>query len=196
MSIIKRDPAKDPPEDGVDILVEVCGETVKGRRSSEGEEPMVHYGDGTAPDPWTFVTAWAPAEWVEGPATDAARDAYCAELVERATRAEEVVKAIADVVHHQDIEEGAGTPLIDYMAHLYTIAEIITTTPNPIDSLPPIDERVGMPTSADKYTCEKCGTDASVWMFLLSVDQVVTCHKCFSTDITGHNVASLRGVKR
>ena len=73
----------------------------------------------------------------------------------------------------------------------------MTTTPNPIDSLPPTDERVGIPAGGDGCECNKCGFIGEVGrVFHLFGDGAVACDVCDSTDITGHDVASLRGVRR
>jgi len=68
----------------------------------------------------------------------------------------------------------------------------VTTTPNPIDSLPPTDERVGMPRRGDGAVCEGCGRKGHVFP---AGKKPIVCGRCGSYDITGHGVASLRGVQ-
>ena len=68
----------------------------------------------------------------------------------------------------------------------------MTTTPNPIDSLPPTDERVGMPSNGDTATCDACDGFS---MFFQVEDGSVECVRCDGYDITGHGVASLKGVR-
>jgi len=65
-----------------------------------------------------------------------------------------------------------------------------------IDSLPPTDERVGMPRGGDEVTCETCGIRGTLRpYFELFVHREPLCPFCLSYDITGHGVASLRGVR-
>ena len=83
-----------------------------------------------------------------------------------------------------------------------------TTTPNPIDDLPPTDKRVGVPTDYDLFECNSCACRFRVVGRGRSLTKrahrrtrdidfdTVCCHQCSSYDVTGHDVASLRGVKR
>ena len=67
-----------------------------------------------------------------------------------------------------------------------------------IDSLPPTDESVGMPGSDDSCECNDCGFIGSGrigYLFHLTGDGEVTCDVCESYDVTGHGVASLKGVR-
>jgi hypothetical protein len=70
-----------------------------------------------------------------------------------------------------------------------------TTTPNPIDSLPPTDERVGMPTVGDASYCVPCDFYEVIRRDMIDDDGAVACRWCGSFDLSGHGVASLRGVR-
>ena len=71
-----------------------------------------------------------------------------------------------------------------------------------IDSLPPTDERVGMPSVGDRMQCDRCAATFVIEQLpaeMVAEDHELAvacsfCRRC-SYDITGHGVASLRGVK-
>jgi len=69
-----------------------------------------------------------------------------------------------------------------------------------IDSLPPTDESVGMPSVGDKMQCDRCASRLVIERIGDGGEEDATaCPFCIlgcSYDITGHGVASLRGVKR
>jgi acyl carrier protein len=67
--------------------------------------------------------------------------------------------------------------------------------PNPIDSLPPTDERVGMPTVGDASYCVPCDFYEVIRRDMIDDDGAVACRWCGSFDLSGHGVASLRGVR-
>ena len=52
----------------------------------------------------------------------------------------------------------------------------MTTTPNPIDSLPATPETVGMPRIGDRVRCCECGTEWSIYFIPLS--KIVFCEPC------------------
>jgi hypothetical protein len=64
-SVIKRDPAKDQPEDGQFVIVEIDGNMFVGHYETWGPAPAV-LSYGGSYEPWSSVTAWAPAEWTDG----------------------------------------------------------------------------------------------------------------------------------
>jgi hypothetical protein len=72
----------------------------------------------------------------------------------------------------------------------------MTKTPNHIDDLPPTDERVGMPRVGDVSCCVPCDFAEVIWRGMIDDDGAVACRWCGSYDLTGYDVASLRGVKR